>query len=182
MRLFPGWLFVFISLTACRKNSDPPISINGFVVTDAFGNVITNIGSVDDDWKTGSFSSLPVKEQELLHSGDSLPPLNTVVSNVTVYPAYPNPAAYETRFTCNSTDSVVLRIMIVDEKGTVFRQFFTTLKGLKTFAFDISDRTKFPSGKSLRCIYAFSAAGNQNFKTGHGDIKVCDQSNYTSCF
>src|SRR6188474_1629700 len=103
----------------CKKNPDPQIQINGFVVTDAFGNIITNIGSVDDDWKTGPFTSMPLKEQELLNAGDSLPPLNTVVSNITVYPAYPNPSSLQTRFTCSSTDSVVLRTLIVDESGTV---------------------------------------------------------------
>lgn len=173
---------VLMLLPACKKNSDPLISINGFVVTDHFGNIIANIGSVEDDWKTGPLSSLPTKEQELLNDDDSLPPLNTVVSNVSIVPAYPNPASLETRFTCSSSDSVVLRMLIVDENATVFQQYFIRMKGIITLAIDLSDRSKYPLGKSLRCIYAFSAAGNQNFKTGHGDIKVCDQSNYANCF
>jgi len=182
MRMFTGFILLAFVFLSCNKNSQPAIPINGFVVTDAYGNVMTNIGAVDDDWKIGSLSTLPAKEQEVLMNHDSLPPLSTAMSDVTVYPAYPNPASLQSSFTCTSKDSVLMHMIIVDEKATVYKVYSVIMKGITTVAFDFSDRSKFPSGKSLRCLYTFSAAGHQNFKAGHGDIKVCDQSNFNNCF
>ena len=182
--------FAIIGLGACKKSgtdkpAKPPIHIEGFQLFDYFGNPMGRIGPADSDWLFINQASLSALEQSFFNSGDSIDPVNTVVTNVQVTP-FPNPVSNSSALHINATDSVKFRLTITDSTGIVLQQLARKLKGATVMLIDLSDRNKFPNRRSLRYYYSFSAAANPNFKVGYGDIKVCDynagQEPVTVCF
>lgn len=163
-----------ISSLACKKAGDEvKIKIEGFQLFDAQGNLMAKVGAPDNDWQFINWSSLSLFEQSLLNSADDVDTNNTSVATVAFYP-YPNPVQFVSTLSVQATDSVKFKLIAVDEKGTVLKQLAHKLKGSTSFQLDISDSNLFPSKKSLRYYYSFSAANNLHFKVGYGDIKVCD--------
>jgi len=174
-------LLMLLLLIACKKDNGD-ISISGFLLTDVVGNVITNIGNVDDDWKLSAASSLGAREKAFLEFTDTIGLAHTTAGNVEVLPAYPNPVKYSTRLTVNADDSVLLKVVVVNRKGTVLVSHEKKFRGYYTVQFDMTDRTKFPASGAFRIYYGFSAEGDPLFKVGHGDIKVCESTDISQCF
>lgn len=171
---------------ACKKSDENvKIKIEGFHLFDGIGNPMGRIGPVDNDWQFINWSSLSSFEQSLLNSTDDINTTNTSVSTVSFHP-YPNPVKFVSAFSSNAADSVKLKVVIVDESGTILRQLAQKIKGSTPFHIDVSDRSIFPSKKSLRYYYSFSATNNLHFKVGYGDIKICDylsgQDRIEDCF
>jgi hypothetical protein len=174
-----GLLMIFFP--GCKKDKDK-ITISGFLIVDAFGNTITTIGNANDDWKLNDLSTLSAFEKSLFDFPDTVFLNGTVVSNVQIYPAYPNPVSLVSAIAFSSVDTVKLKIVLVDSKGQRLRSTALKFKGSKAIMFDVSQRDLFPLGKALRYYYSFSAASQQNFKVGYGDIKVCNSPDITKCF
>lgn len=172
---------LIVFFPCCKKDKDK-INISGFLITDAFGNSMTTIGNADDDWKLKDWSTLSGFEKSLFDFPDTVSLNGTAVSNVQIYPAYPNPVSSSSAIGFSSTDTVKLKIVLVDSKGQRLRSTAIKFKGSKAILFDVSQRDLFPLGKALRYYYSFSAAAQQNFKVGYGDIKVCASSNINQCF
>lgn len=168
-------------LIGCKKDKDK-IKISGFQITDAFGNQMTTIGYVDDDWKLNDWSSLSPFEKSLFDFPDTVSLNGTLTGTVQIFPAYPNPSSSYSSLSFSSSDTVKMKIVLVDANGQRFRSTALKFKGGKAVSFDISERDLFPSGKSLRYYYSFSSATQQNFKVGYGDIKICNLPNYMECF
>jgi hypothetical protein len=166
---------------ACKKDKDK-INISGFLLTDAFGVTITAVGDADDDWKLNDWSSFSAFEKSLFDFPDTVSLSGTAVSNLQVTPAYPNPANSASAIAFSSSDTVKLKIVLVDSRGQRLRYTTLKFKGSKALMFDISERNVFPLGGGFRYYYSFSAATQQNFKVGHGDIKVCNSTDFTQCF
>jgi hypothetical protein len=173
-------------LASCKKNpviAIEVIKIEGFKLTDNLGNQFGTNGNAGDDWQIRNWSELSAKEQSFLNFPDTINLANTVVTTLNNPAGYPNPSSYGCYLAFNAADSVKLKIAIVDALGTIYRTFAIKMKSWQFIQFDLSNRTEFPSGKSLRVYYSFSAAAQQNFKAGYGDIKVCDAGPpFTSCF
>lgn len=182
-----GILMLFVSGT-CRKDKAPPdvITIQGFVLTDGLGNVITTVGgNTADDWQIRNWSELSATEQSFLNFSDNINLANTSVATLQNPIAYPNPVAHSQLMYFGSADSVKLKMAIVDSKGHILKTYSSKIKGNSNLAFDFSDTTMFPSKKSLRYYYSFSANGALNFKAGYGDVKICRNSTspvFADCF
>jgi hypothetical protein len=182
-------LFVIFCSGNCNKDNDeyiPPVNIQGYQTRDALGNPIMAIGNVDDDWKLVNWSQLSTLEQSFLSFSDNISMTNTVVTSSGMDPvAYPNPLYDYTNIQFSSNDSVKVKIAVVDSSGHIFQTAAYKMKGIKPFMFDFSNQTTYPSGKSLRFYYSFSAAAQANFKAGYGDVRVCRTSggvSVTDCF
>ena len=169
----------------CEKEGDgPAIEISGFRILDALGNPIGNVGPINDDWIV--YSKLDDKIMNLFNFSTSLTLDNTVEATInTPIAAYPNPFANLQSYSFNVSDSVLLKAVVVNEHLQVLQQVSQKFKGFHAFSIDYSNRTNFPDRSALRVYYSFSAAGKPNFKSGYGDIKVCDGQGgtpYTDCF
>lgn len=177
-------LALLLTISACKKEFNKEvIKIEGFALKDNLGNQFGVIGNADDDWKISNWSSLSAKEQSFLNFSDNIDLTNTMVTTLYNPIGYPNPFYNQSYLEFRSTDSVKLKIAVVDASGQVFRTLAIKTKGIRPIVFDFSDIAQFPSGKSLRYYYSFSADGQLNFKAGYGDVKVCrDPVSYLNCF
>jgi hypothetical protein len=181
-------LFIFSVLmsTDCHNYIPPntPISIEGFVITDALGNQIGLVGSAGVDWQLLDMSQIPQREQQFLLYPQSLDTSHTTISTVSLFPAYPSPLSGTTTLTFNASDSVILKVTVVNGLGYVLKTAAVKGKGVTSVSLDLSDNNLYPSGTSLRIYYSFSAAAQSNFKVGYGDVKVCKPNPmpYTQCF
>jgi hypothetical protein len=184
MKKIHGLLFIALAVVipfACKKDKDK-INISGFLITDAFGNTVTTVGNASDDWKLRDWSAISEFERSLFDFPDTVSLNGTVVGDVQITPAYPNPVSTASAIAFSATDTVKLKIVLVDSKGQRLRYTALKFKGSKAIMFDVSQRDLFPPGKALRYYYSFSAAGQQNFKAGYGDIKICTSTNFNDCF
>ena len=178
-------LCLMIVFAGCKKSSDKDaIQIEGFHLFDAMGNAMGTVGPTNHDWELMELSSLSTTEQALLNAADTTNTLNTVLAAVSLHP-YPNPVRDYSALAVAAGDSVKFKLVITDKTGVILKQFSQKIKGSRSFIIDVTDRSLFPLGKSLRYLYSFSAAGHVNFKVGYGDIKICDSgagSPATVCF
>jgi hypothetical protein len=172
---------VLLLIYSCKKE-EGGLSISGFLLTDAFGNVITSKGPVADDWQLSPGSSLSVKEKSFLDFADTTGVEHTGMTTINVYPSYPNPVVNASTITVKADDSVLLKLVIVNNEGEVLVRHERKIKGYYSVMSDVSDRSRFPAGRPYRYYYAFSAEGHPMFLAGHGDIKVCERSNIDDCF
>ncbi len=187
MRFILLLLFVVpFLITGCNKdnNKNEKIIIEGFVLTDNLGNQMGLIGSAGNDWKIIDWSQLSLKEQSFLNFSDNIDLNNTSVSSLNDPVAYPNPVSSISLINFHSTDSVKVKIAVVNTSGQVVKTYAIKIKDNKSIAFDLSDNNLFPGGMSLRYYYSYSAASQQNFKAGYGDVKICKPLVFpvTSCF
>ncbi|MBL7732275.1 MAG: hypothetical protein JNM88_13945 [Chitinophagaceae bacterium] len=176
--------FISFFLFACKKDSEKDIiTIQGFKLTDNLGNQFGVNGNADDDWKLRNWTELSAREQAFLGFADNVTLSNTTTATIGEPVAYPNPCSSASIVYFNSSDSVKLKVALVDSRGTVYRTHAMKIKGGQNIAFDVSNRSEIPSGKSLRYYYSFSLASQEHFKAGYGDIKVCDEASpFTGCF
>ena len=169
---------------SCNKDEEKKeeIIFEGFQLRDALGNPFGTIGDAADDWQILDWSQLSSGEQSFLNFSDTVDLANTSTSTISSPIAFPNPVCNLSSIQFHAGDSVKLKVALVDEMGNVLKNISGKIKGAKVFYFDVADPGQFPSGKSLRYYYSFSAAGQPNFKAGYGDIKICCTTPYTDCF
>jgi hypothetical protein len=185
-----NWLFlaiVTLFMFSCEKLQHQEkierIHIEGFLLTDNFGNVMGEIGNASDDWNLINWDQLTPLEKSFLEFTDGINMANTRVTTVAEPVAFSNPFQQQSNIHFRSDDSIKLKIAIVDASGYVWRNMAVKTKGTRLTYFDFSNSKEVPSGTSLRYYYSFSAAGQPHFKVGYGDIKVCRNSGeYLSCF
>ncbi|MBG9374715.1 hypothetical protein I5907_00585 [Panacibacter sp. DH6] len=179
--------FLFIALilvTACNKdNAAKGISIEGFKITDYYGNFLFYQGTPDNDWK---FSGGLSKEEMALFDFDpGINIDNTVASDInSLVAAYPNPCFGILGLHLNLKDSVLVKVVIADEKLNVLTKQAFKAAGLVNMNFAL-DANQFPSKSSRRVYYSISAKDNPDYKTGYGDIRICDgwdPANTGTCF
>ena len=184
--LISVFFVVPLLIAGCNKDNKNKevIKIEGFVLTDNLGNRISIIGSAGNDWKILDWSQLSSKEQSFLNFSDTVDLNNTVVSTLNDPIAFPNPFSSYSYIEFHSTDSVKVKLAIVNSSGQVLKTFAMKVKGYRPVVFDFSNDNLFPGGMSLRYYYSYSAASQQNFKAGYGDVKICKPLVFpvTSCF
>jgi hypothetical protein len=182
-------VFILIIAAACKKDSDKAaIHIDGFKLKDYNANDIGYYGPVDNDWTFKN--TLSDREMALF---DFLPAdvnLNNTVEaaiwgNSII--AYPNPFAYSQYYGATASDSVLMKVVVVNDKLNVLTRKTFKGKGYIPFAIDYnSDTLLYPNKSSLRMYYSFSAQNKPNYKVGYGDLKICrvdiPTNNINSCF
>ena len=175
-------LLVVLSSGSCKKDKKPApvIQITGFALVDNFGNYIGQVGDDRDDWQL--HTSLSAKEMALFDFNTNYTLDNTLESTQIDFEPYPNPFANTQSYSARSTDSVLIKVVVVNEYLDVLLRSSIKGKTAMNFVFDYSDRSKFPNKSSMRVYYSFSAKDKPNFKMGYGDIKVCDDTDYMKCF
>jgi hypothetical protein len=185
--IFISTLFVLMFAAACKKDKDDnAIVIAGFELKDASGNDFGHYGPEDNDWTFNN--TLSDREIALF---DFLP--DNVNLNNTVETAisgngivvFPNPCTYNQYYHANVSDSVLMKIVVVNDKLKVFTKTAVKFKGTKMLAIDYSDDSQYPNGTLLRVYYSFSAQNKPNYKAGYGDIKICKGTGNTTldaCF
>ena len=166
-------VMVMVSPSCKKPGKENKIDISGFQLIDQFGNYMGRVGPADNDWTFLPWTSLSSFEQSLLNTADGTGLENTVVCNV-VFATYPNPVQYSSAVSVSATDSVKFTLVVVDESGTIIHHWSKKFRGSYSVQMDVSNRAVYPSKKSLRYYYSFSAQGQPHFKLGYGDIKVCD--------
>jgi len=180
------FLLFFFAQGSCHKNnsSKEAIQIEGFVLTDNLGNQMGIIGSAGNDWKIQDWSQFSSLEKSFFNFPDNVDLSNTTVSVLNDPVAYPNPFSSSSAINFHSTDSVKVKLAVVNSSGQVLKTFAIKIKGNKSIALDFSDNNLYPGGMSLRYYYSYSAASQQNFKAGYGDVKICKPlvSPVTACF
>lgn len=166
----------------CNKDKDLDdnipfsIKIEGFLIMDFSGNSITHWGEPDNDWKVQN--TLSANEMALFNVPTAVELLNTTQATIdTIVWAYPNPINASQQYAVKTSDSVHLQMIIVDSSLTVLKRNSLKIKGnpsFATFLLDFSDRTTFPDRKAFRVYFSFSGANKPNYRSGYGDIKICD--------
>jgi hypothetical protein len=165
-------LILAISLLAACKKDKSLIKIEGFHMTDPVGNDMGHYGAADDDWTFRT--SLSAREMALFDFPVTATLDNTAEGTVGLtLAAYPNPTLDYQNFTLQSSDSVLLKLVIVNDNLEVLGTAFHKFKNAGNIRMDYSDHSKFPERSSLRVYYSLSAQGKPNFKTGYGDIRIC---------
>jgi len=174
-------IFTGISLAGCKKSDDSgKITIDGFYITDAVGNHVGHHGPFDEDWTFGKEAT--AEELALFNF-----PVTVTLDNTTEAAingqlvAYPNPVSSLQAYHGNVSDSVVFRLVVVNDNLQVLFKTAVKVKGTFDFQVSYSDRTTFPDKSSLRVYYSVSALNKPNYKTGYGDIKICDNTS-GNCF
>jgi hypothetical protein len=124
-------------------------------------------------------------EQSFLNFPDNINMNNTLVTTMNSPVAFPNPFYLYSSIAFHANDSVKVKSAVVDSAGQVLKTFAIKVKNYTIATLDFSDTLLFPSGKRLRYYYSFSATGQENFKAGFGNVKVCKAAvtmNYMTCF
>ena len=176
--IFISTLFVLMFVAACKKDKDDKaIDIAGFELKDASGNEFGHYGQDDNDWTFNN--TLSDREMALFDFlPDNVNLNNTVEAAISGngVVAYPNPCSYNQYYHANVSDSVLMKIVVVNNKLNVLTKTAVKFKGTKSLSIDYSDSTLYPNRSSLRVYYSFSAQNKPNYKVGYGDIKICRSS------
>lgn len=174
-------IFTGIGLAGCKKSSDGGrITIDGFYITDVAGNHVGHHGPFDEDWTFGNEAT--AEELALFNFPVTISLDNTVEAAVnTQLVAYPNPAGSAQAYHGNVSDSVVFKLVVVNDNLQVLYKTAVKVKGTFDFQVLYSDRSTFPDKSALRVYYSVSALNKPNYKTGYGDIKICDNTS-GNCF
>jgi hypothetical protein len=171
---------LFGSAMGCKKDS-PLISIKGFYLTDVAGNNIGLYGQVGDDWIL-QVVDLSEREMALLDFPVSADLDNTAEGSIAASMlAYPNPVSNVQSFSIQMSDSALLKMAFVNDNLEVLQTAFGKVKN-SAIHVDLSNRSKFPLRSSVRVYYSLSAQGKPNFRTGYGDIRICDSQPVLDCF
>jgi len=172
----------------CRKNPILPldkISIEGFILRDNLGNQMGVNGSAGDDWKLRDWSQFSAAERGYLDFTENIDMSNTAVTIINEPIAYPNPFTTVGALSFYAADSVKAKLAVVNSSGQVLQSYAFKFKGYKNIALNFSDINTYPLGIGLRYYFSFSAAAQQNFKAGYGDVKKCKASSFSNpneCF
>jgi hypothetical protein len=196
---FISALLVLTIASACKKDSNRAdsdktdsdkadsskavIVIEGFQMKDGAGNDFGRYGPADNDWTFKN--TLSDREMALFdfQPGD-VNLNNTVEATISnnIY-AFPNPCAYSQTYAANASDSVLMKVVVVNDKLNVLTKAALKRKGAIQVAINYSDTLLYPNKSSLRLYYSFSAQNKPNYKAGYGDIKICRSStDVNSCF
>lgn len=167
-------VLAFTIISSCKKEGGSAITIEGFHLVDASGNMLGHYGPADDDWTLKN--TLSTREMALFEFAVDSTLDNTVESPVGITHCYPNPFAYVQGYGAQSIEPVLFRLVVVDNNLKVLQTAYAKFKGYKNFQLDYSDQSKFPDKHSFRVYYSFSAQGAPNFKVGFGDIRKCESS------
>jgi hypothetical protein len=185
--IFISTLFVLMFAAACKKDKDDKaIDIAGFELKDGSGNEFGHYGQDDNDWTFNN--TLSDREMALFDFlPDNVNLNNTVETAISGngLVAYPNPCTYNQYYHANVSDTVLMKIVVVNDKLNVLTKTAVKFKGTKSLAIDYSDSTLYPNRSSLRVYYSFSAQNKPNYKAGYGDIKICRSTGSTTldtCF
>ncbi|HEY0679062.1 MAG TPA: hypothetical protein VGD17_12295 [Chitinophagaceae bacterium] len=169
------FLLLVITGWSCKKSQTetPAIRISGIALTNSFGASIGYFGDQDQDWTL--LNSLPPAEMAVLDFTSSHKLDNTTEAGIqSPIKAYPNPMAASQAYNTLVSDSVIVRIAVVNEYLDVLKTASFKAKGPLTFTLDYSNRTEFPIGTLLRVYYSYSATGKPHYKVGYGDIMICN--------
>jgi hypothetical protein len=185
--IFISTLFVLMFAAACKKDKDDKaIDIAGFELKDGSGNEFGHYGQDDNDWTfNNTLSDREIALFDFLPDNVNLNnTVETAISGNGVV-AYPNPCTYNQYYHASVSDSVLLKIVVVNDKLNVLTKTALKFKGTRSLALDYSDSTLYPNRSSLRVYYSFSAQNKPNYKAGYGDIKICRSTGSTTldtCF
>jgi hypothetical protein len=171
---FMSAFFILMMAAACKKNSDKAaIVIDGFQMTDFSGNNIGYHGPRDNDWTfNNTLSDREMALFDFLPDGVNLN--NTVEATISgSFAAYPNPCANTQAYDAYASDSVLMKVVVVNNKLEVLTKLALKRKGSMGFYIDYSDALLYPNKSSLRVYYSFSAQNKPNYKAGYGDIRIC---------
>jgi hypothetical protein len=167
-------LFILI-IAACKKDNDKAIVIEGFKLKDGAGNDMGYYGPADNDWTfKNTLSGREMALFDFLPEGMNLN--NTAEANIMYnsVAAYPNPCAYTQSYFVNASDSVLMRVVVVNDQLNVLTKTALKVKNSMVYTIDYySDTLLYPNKSSLRLYYSFSAQNKPNYKAGYGDIKIC---------
>jgi hypothetical protein len=186
--IFISTFFVLMFAAACKKDKDEKvITIAGFDVIDQSGNEMGHYGSADNDWTFNN--TLSDREMALFDfTPENVNLNNTVEASISAegVVAYPNPCTYGQYYHANASDSVLMKIVVVNDKLNVLVKTAVKFKGTQSLIINYSDESQYPNKSSLRVYYSFSAQNKPNYKAGYGDIKICRSTGGTttleSCF
>lgn len=175
---------VFITFISCgdKETAKPSIKIENFLITDYLGNAIGVYQRQDSDWTF--LNKLNASELELFNFNTPYNLDNTAAADVGAgIIAFPNPCTTTQQYFFSAADSVLMKVVIVDERLTPLLRTSVKSKGGTKLTVKL-DSTVFTLGNAYRVYYSFSAKGAENFKTGFGDIKICDSPtwDFFSCF
>jgi hypothetical protein len=164
MKIFSSLLLVVILAMSCKKD----ISIIGFTMTDALGNVMSaedpGDWTFDDSWKQ--------KETDIFDDIASGNLSGSSAGTITMYPAFPNPCTNYFNLHINSSTKCVMRIAIVNkDRNKLASDAVAVNSGGNTYSLPVSGED-FKSGTLYRVYYVFDAEGHMMFKKGHGDIMI----------
>src|SRR5215213_1228990 len=123
MRAVKLLAFTFILLVglSCKKDkSSSPIQITGFRIVDAFGNYMGEVGNSSDDWQFQA--KLSAAEMALFDFQPAFALDNTVETTVNMLAAFPNPFVNTQSYAALAEDSVLLKIVVVDQNLEVHKQ------------------------------------------------------------
>lgn len=166
-----------LSFHSCKKDeggasvTNPYFYLNSLeadeiTYTDSNGNLIFTIDSTD--WTDLDIFSHSIGT--LFSFNDTINYNNVDTSNITIYPAFPNPTYDPLFFACTSSHVTVIKIVLVDSAQSVLIRYAKKIyPGFNTIEFSIQDSTLPPNSK-YRMLYRFYHAPNQYYKSGHGDI------------
>jgi len=173
--IFITALFIISVAAGCKKDSGKAaIAIEGFKLKDYSGNDIGYNGQVDNDWTfKNTLSDREIALFDFLPAGVNLD--NTVEAAISLNSivAYPNPFANTQFYNAYASDSVLMKVVVVNDKLDVLTKTALKQKGSIYFSMDYSDSVLYPNHSSLRLYYSFSAQNKPNYKAGYGDIKIC---------
>jgi hypothetical protein len=174
--------FIGCCFAGCEKDDDDGrITIDGFYITDNVGNHVGHHGPFDEDW---TFTTTAPKA-DVLALFDF--PATVDLSNTTEAAvngqliAYPNPLGNAQSYHGNVSDSVVFKLVIVNNNLQVLFKTAQKVKGSFNIMIDYSNRTTFPDKTSFRIYYSVSALNKPNYQTGYGDIRICTDAS-GNCF
>lgn len=160
---------------SCKKAGKlTPLDISGVLYTDYLGNPIGTYGNTADDWQITASLSPP--EMNLFNFPDSVDMNGTVqISNVKIFPAYPNPAksyiGFVGQFGLPSQTSK-LKVVITDPFYNIALQDAILVNGTEQFFFSLANFA-YQKGGIYRIYYSLSSKDKPNYKVGYGDFQIC---------
>lgn len=171
-------LFVIITFSGlicgmkCSKD-DVAFKIEGYDIVSYTGQMMKHIGPADQDW---TFShSLSESEKAYLKFETPFTLDNTKEATISArFFVTPNPCNTVQQYYYTASDSVLVRLAIVNNKGEVLYRTGAKVKGNNLFNVDVSDRSKFRNGQGYRVFYSFSALNKPDFRSGYGDMMICE--------
>lgn len=165
--IFAAFIFYF---SACQKETVAPIDFSNMTYTDS---TCTLYGAKDStDW--GKDSTWATYETSLMtFSTDTLPLQDTLIGNIEVSPACPNPSRGIFLVGVYPTQACKMKIVCVNTSYQVLYyscKFFTG--GPIMNAFDFSNTSAFHKNENYRMYYAFYNAHDSLYYKGHGDFRI----------
>ena len=159
---------VLILNIQCKKNNDKPlIDVSQITSTDGLGNILSQDNTdwtEDNNWTTSA--------QELFETPTNAQLANTETANVTLFPAYPNPASNQQIIDITTSKATLAEIVITDDKLMIKKQFFFNTPNTTQGIAYLLDSSIFSNHTNYRVYYGFYSLADGLFYKGHGDISI----------